>query len=63
MQLGCDVAPVSTAKFSGHDAALELAAPVQLGGDTQIGSMFKTSSEDGLLMNLQGEVLQDFQIF
>lgn len=57
VQLGCDVAPVSSAKFSGDDSSLELAAPVQLGSDSEVSSMFKTSSEDGFLMDLRGEVL------
>ena len=57
VQLGCDLEPVSSAKFSGVDSSLELGSRVQLGPNSQIGSMFKTSSQDGLLMNMQGEVL------
>ena len=57
VQLGCELEPVSSAKFSGVDSSLELRDPVQLGPNSQFGSMFKTSSQDGLLINMQGKVL------
>ena len=52
---GCDSALVSNADFSGGDASLEIAQPVRLSSDSQIGSMFK-STDGGMLMNAENEV-------